>query len=59
VSQIGKPIQEPRVIDVQVRTEENRPLSGLIPAIEEVVHAELAKIGSLWQDFVRGDVTVY
>lgn len=59
VSQIGKPIQEPRVVDVQVRTEENRPLSDLMPAIEEIVHTELANIGGLWQDFVRGDITVY
>lgn len=59
VSQIGKPIQEPRVVDVHIRTEENRPLTGLMPAVEEVVHAELANIGGLWQEFVRGDITVY
>ena len=59
VSQIGKPIQEPRVIDVQVRTEQDRPINGLTPAIEEIVQAELAYIGNLWRDFVRGDITVY
>ena len=58
VSQIGKPIQEPRAVDVHIRTEENRPLTGLVPAIEAVVHAEPANIGSLWQEFVRGDISV-
>lgn len=33
VSQIGKPIQEPRGVDVRVRTEENRSLRDLMPAI--------------------------
>jgi len=59
VSQIGNPIQEPRAVDVHIRTEENRPLTDLMPAIEEVVHAELANIGTLWQEFMRGDITVY
>lgn len=59
VSQIGKPIQEPRAVDVQVRTEENRPLRDLMPAIEEVVNADLANIGSLWREFVQGNITVY
>jgi len=59
VSQIGKPIQEPRTIDIQVRTEEGRPLNGLRPAIEQIVRTELADIANLWRDFVRGDITVY
>lgn len=59
VSQIGKPIQEPRVIDVRIRTKENHPLSDLMPAIEKIVHAELADIGGLWREFVQGHITVY
>jgi len=53
VSQIGRPIQEPRVINVQVRTEEKSSLSKLAPAIEEVVRADLANIGNLWWEFVE------
>jgi S-adenosylmethionine synthetase len=59
VSEIGEPIQEPRVVDIQVRVEEGRALRDLLPAVEEVARAELARIGGLWRDFVRGDVVVY
>jgi S-adenosylmethionine synthetase len=59
VSEIGKPIQEPRVIDIRIRCEDGRRLQDLIPAIEDLVRAELAKIGGLWREFVQGDVAVY
>jgi S-adenosylmethionine synthetase len=59
VSQIGRPIQEPRVVDVQIRTEENRPSKDLMPAIAEIVRAELAGIGGLWRKFVEGNISVY
>jgi S-adenosylmethionine synthetase len=59
VSQIGKPIHEPRMVDVQVGTEQNRTLNGLTPVIEEVVRAELANIGGLWREFVEGNIDVY
>lgn len=59
VSEIGKPIQEPRAVDVRVRTADKRPLSDLMPAIAEVVHAELTNIGGLWREFVQGRIGVY
>ena len=53
-SEIGKPIQEPRVADVRVRTDGDRPLRDLTPAIAELVHAELANVSGWWRDYVRG-----
>ena len=59
VSEIGKPIQEPRVIDIHIRCDDGRCLQYLAPAIEDLVRAELANIGGLWREFVQGNIAVY
>jgi len=59
VSEIGKPIQEPRVIDIRIRCEDNCRLQDLTPAIEDLVRAELTNIGGLWREFVQGNIAVY
>ena len=59
VSEIGKPIQEPRVIDIHIRCDDGRCLQYLTPAIEDLVRAELANIGGLWREFVQGNIAVY
>lgn len=52
VSQIGKPINEPQVLDVSVRTKKD------IKAIEEVVRRiaqeELDRMPEVWKGFVEG-----
>ena len=59
VSEIGKPIHQPRLIDVQVRTHELRPPHELKGAIDAIVQNELAGISRLWQEFVLGQISVY
>lgn len=58
-SQIGRPIQEPQVIDLRIRTREGIPVSHLISTIETIVQSELSCIGGIWRDFVEGSVMVY
>jgi S-adenosylmethionine synthetase len=56
VSQIGRPVAEPRIVDVRVRGREARPVEDLWPGIEAVVRGELARIDSLARDLIRGDL---
>jgi S-adenosylmethionine synthetase len=58
VSQIGKPVSQPQIVDVQVRTEGNLPLQDLETVIAEIVHAELAGISGLWKEFVQSRIAV-
>lgn len=59
VSEIGKPIGQPRVVDVKIRTHEGQPLDGLRSTAVDVVQGELAQIGGLWREILRGGVLVY
>ncbi len=54
LSQIGRPIDAPRVFDVQVRVAEPAALVALRPRIESVAHDTLAGIGTLWRAVLAG-----
>ncbi len=54
VSQIGRPIAEPSIVDVGVRRQEPRSLTDLSPRISEIVHARLERSDSLARELIRG-----
>jgi len=57
VSQIGKPISEPLMVDVKVRSEESSEVFK--DKIEEIVKDSLLEIRNLWKKLVEGEITVY
>jgi S-adenosylmethionine synthetase len=54
VSQIGKPITEPQLVDIQVRTAEPDTLGDLRCAIDDIVQEHLSGLGGLWNDLLEG-----
>ena len=51
VSQIGKPITEPQVCDVKVRTK--RDIKGIEEAIKRIAEEEIQKIPEIWKGYVE------
>ncbi len=52
VSQIGKPINEPQVLDVSVRSKKD--LSMLEPLVKKIAQEELERMPDVWKGFVEG-----
>jgi S-adenosylmethionine synthetase len=58
VSQIGRPIGDPQLVDVRLRCAERRGLERLEPRVIEVVHAHLAGVSELWRELVSGELAL-
>lgn len=56
VSQIGKPINEPQVCDVKVRT--SRDISGLRDEVMKIAQQELDEMPSTWKKFLNKEFSV-
>ncbi len=56
VSQIGKPINEPQVCDVKIRT--SRDVSGLREEVAKIALQELEEMPSTWRRFVNREFSV-
>lgn len=54
VSCIGRPVHEPQVVNIRVRTEGGGPKPAEIAAIEEIARDELRRIYSLSEDLLEG-----
>ena len=54
VSQIGRPVAEPSIVDVGVRCREPRSLTDWSPRISEIVHAQLERSDALAHELIRG-----
>ena len=59
VSQIGQPVAQPQIIDVQVQMLENQPTEKFQGRIEEIVRDRLLQINTLWQKLIEGEFTLY
>lgn len=59
VSQIGKPISKPQLIDVQIQTRQVMLVEGFRDRVEEIVRDRLLQISTLWQALIRGEIPVY
>ncbi len=51
VSQIGKPINEPQVCDVKVRT--TKDIKGIQEEVTKIALQELEKMPSIWKEFIQ------
>ena len=52
VSQIGRPISEPALVDLKVRSDDPRLIQQRSNRIREIASAQLAKVGTLWQELI-------
>jgi S-adenosylmethionine synthetase len=56
VSRIGRPVQDPHLVDIRVRTVDGRPPERLRATITQLVQAELANMDALTDAIVAGAV---
>ena len=56
VSQIGKPITQPQVCDVKIRT--NRDIKGVEEVIKKIAEEEIAQIPEIWKGYVEKKFSV-
>lgn len=54
VSEIGRPIDQPEIVDVRVRTIDGRPPDDFAPSITEIARDELGQIHTLCDDLLDG-----
>ncbi|NDY42256.1 methionine adenosyltransferase [Dissulfurirhabdus thermomarina] len=59
VSRIGRPVDEPQVMEVKLRLPEIGLLAEVMPRAREVVEGELAGAWSLWEAQAAGRIAVY
>ncbi len=58
VSEIGQPIDEPQVIDLQIQPAAGKSLAALAPAAEDIVRRQLASLRRLADDLLDGRVAI-
>lgn len=58
-SRIGRPIDDPALLDVRVALRDGESLADVRARIEEVARAGVAAIPSMWEAIVRGEVRVF
>jgi S-adenosylmethionine synthetase len=56
VSQIGRPIDDPQIVDLRLRTVDGSPVEELTAQVEEIVRAELKGVGRLADALLDGTV---
>jgi S-adenosylmethionine synthetase len=56
VSEIGRPIQEPRFARLLVATADGRLASDLAARLQEIAAAEISGVGELWREFLAGAI---
>jgi len=59
VSQIGRPITEPQLMDLQLRLEDPAVLGAQRARIEELARAELGGVTTLWRELLAGPQQVW
>ncbi len=59
VSQIGRPIDDPEVADVKLRLAAGARPSALRPRVEATLHAQLARLPTLWREALGQELAVY
>ena len=57
VSQIGKPITEPQVCDVKLRT--NKDIKGIEEVVRKIAQEEIDKLPETWRKFLRRHFRLY
>jgi S-adenosylmethionine synthetase len=58
VSEIGRPIDQPEIVDVRVRTADGRPLVDLAPSLTEIARDQLGRIHTICDDLLDGRLVI-
>jgi S-adenosylmethionine synthetase len=59
VSQIGRPVSEPQLLDLQLQVGAGESVEQVRPRAAAIARDYLADMGTLWQDFLAGVISVY
>ncbi len=59
LSRIGRPVDDPVVADVQVRTRDGAPLERVRDRLEAIVRDRIGRVGSLSDELVAGQVRLF
>jgi S-adenosylmethionine synthetase len=58
VSQIGRPIDEPQIVDLRIRLVQGASLSRLRRRLEDIVAAQLERVALLGEDLLQGRLSL-
>jgi S-adenosylmethionine synthetase len=58
VSQIGRPVADPQVMEIKLRTE-RRPVPELAEDVRHIAYDRLRRMSELWRALVGGELRVY
>lgn len=58
VSEIGRPIDQPQIVDVRIETASGRTLNGLRPVTQTVVRRELEAMPDLADQLLGGAIAI-
>lgn len=59
VSQIGRPVGNPQIVDIRLCAGRSASLGDLKPEIDRIVRDHLGRIGRLWEEIIAGNLPVY
>ncbi|MDP1766723.1 MAG: methionine adenosyltransferase [Methylotenera sp.] len=59
LGQIGRPINEPAVIDLKLRLAKGVGLDDVRMQVSEITHHHLATIGTLWRELITGSISLF
>jgi S-adenosylmethionine synthetase len=58
VSQIGRPVNDPQIVDLRIRPLDGQPVTDIAPSIEEIVRDRVGNIDKLSEDLLDGRVAL-
>ena len=59
VSQIGRPVREPQLVDLRLFLPGGRRPLDLAPAVEPLVRRELDRLSTFWRETLEGIAPLY
>jgi len=59
LSRIGRPVDDPMIADVRVRTRDGAPLERVRPRVEAIVRDRVGRVASLTDELLAGRVRLY
>jgi S-adenosylmethionine synthetase len=59
VSQIGRPINDPQLVDIGLSLAEAEAAAKKVPRVAEIVHSHLSRLNSLRDALLAGEITLY
>lgn len=58
VSQIGRPVSDPQIMDIKLRTT-GPPIAKFEEEIKRIAFAQVANVPNLWHPIIKGEMRVY